>query len=183
MSQPVEAFKEHAAHLFDDLKRELVGIRTNRPSAGLVEDLKVSYYGELLPMKQVASITVVPPREIDIQVWDKEAVSGVLKAIEASSLGLTAKAEGNVVRLYLPELSEERRAELVKHVKRVAEEHRIVLRHLRDEVNKKLQKSFDDHEINEDQKFALREEVQDHTELVNGDIESLVGAKVAEISR
>ena len=177
----LEEFKLQAERVLADFKKELSGVRTGRPNSALVEDLKVNYYNQTVPLKQVGSISVAPPRTIQIQAWDREAVPGIVKAIEASSLNLSANVDGNIVRINLPELSAERREELVKHVKRVAEDHRIKLRHLRDEANKKIQKSFDGGEINEDQKFKFKEEIQKATDKINGDIESALAAKAREI--
>ncbi len=181
-TQILEEFKMQSGHIVDTLKKEMSGIRTNRPTTALVENIKVDYYGQPLPLKQLGTVGITPPREIHIQVWDQSAVGSVVKAIEISSLGLTANTEGNVIRIYLPELSLERREELKKHVKRVAEDHRIKIRHLRDEINKKAQKAFDDHEINEDQKFKLKDEIQKQTNKVNEDIEKTIEAKIKEIS-
>ncbi|MDI6734000.1 MAG: ribosome recycling factor [Patescibacteria group bacterium] len=177
----LEEFKNQSGHIVEALKKEMNGIRTNRPATALVEDLKVDYYGQFLPLKQLGTVGITPPREIHIQVWDKGVVGSVVKAIETSSLGLTANTEGNVIRIYLPELSLERREELKKHVKRVAEDRRIKIRHLRDEINKKVQKAFDDSELNEDQKFKLKEEIQKQTDKVNQDIEKVIEAKTKEI--
>ncbi len=178
----MEVFKAHAGRICDTLRRELGGIRAGRPSASLVEDIKVSYYNQLLPMKQLGSIGIAPPREIHIQVWDQGALPSVAKAIESSSLGLTANVEGSIIRIYLPELSAERREELARHVRRVAEEHRIQLRHARDEVNKRVQRLADEHVINEDQKFKLKEQVQREMDLVNRQVDETVAAKVREIN-
>lgn len=178
----VEEFKSEIEKVLSDLKRELAGIRTNRPSASLLEDLKVDYYGQVLPLKQIGSIGVTPPRELHVQVWDKEAVASVVKAIEASALGLTPNVEGNTIRIYLPELSEERRAEFVKHVNRIAEEHRIKIRHSRDEANKRIEKAFDQNELNEDQKFKCKEGVQKETDRVNEEIVKMVALKTKEIN-
>jgi ribosome recycling factor len=124
---------------------------------------------------------VVPPRTIQIQAWDKEAVNSIAKAIETSSLSLSVSIDGNILRVNLPELSEERRRELVRHVKKVAEEFRISLRLLRDEANKKIQKMLDDDAINENQKFKLREEIQKIVDEVNSAIESALDNKIKEI--
>ena len=105
----------------------------------------------------------------------------MVKAIETSNLGLSAQADGNLIRIHLPELSSERREELVKHVKRLTEQYRIQLRHFRDEANKKIQKSFDGREINEDQKFKLKESVQEETDKINKEIDNLLNKKIAEI--
>ncbi|MBI5733061.1 ribosome recycling factor [Candidatus Jorgensenbacteria bacterium] len=182
MSFIIEEFKTQTAQIVAATQRELAGVRTSRPTAALVEDIKVNYYDQQVPLKQIGSIGVTPPREIHIQLWDMSAVSSVIKAIETSSLGLSANTDGNIIRLFLPELSHERREELIRHVKHVVEEHRIKLRHLRDETNKKIQKSFDSNELNEDQKFKLKEEVQKQTDKTNEDIEKILEAKVKEIS-
>ncbi len=178
----VEEFKNKAEGVLGDLKKEIAGIRTNRPSAALLEDLKVDYYGQVLPLKQIGSIGVTPPRELHVQVWDKEAVAAVVKAIESSKLGLSPNVEGNTIRIYLPELSEERRAEFVKHVNRIAEEHRIKIRHIRDDANKEIQRGFDANELNEDQKFKMKEGIQRETDNVNGEVTKIVAQKTKEIN-
>ena len=162
-------------------EREVKGVRAGRPSPALVEDLKVSYYEQTLPLKQIGSLSVSPPRDLLVQVWDKEAVQGVVKSIEASSLGLSAQVEGSVVRLRLPELSRERREELIRHVKRVAEQYRIQIRHIRDEANKEVQKQFDEKALSEDQRFVLRESIQKNVNEANQSIETILSRKIKEI--
>ncbi len=181
MTQLLEDFKKHSGEVVQSFKKEIGGVRTNRPSPALVEDLRVNHYEQTMPLKQVGSVSVMPPREINIQVCDKSAVPAVVKAIETSNLGLSAQADGNLIRIHLPELSSERREELVKHVKRLTEQYRIQLRHFRDEANKKIQKSFDGREINEDQKFKLKESVQEETDKINKEIDNLLNKKIAEI--
>ena len=181
MANPVEDFKKGIAFVVSECKRELGGVRANRPSPSLIEDIKVNYYGETMPLKHVGSITVSPPRELSVQLWDAGAVQLVAKAIEASSLGLTANIEGNVIRIFLPSLSAERRDELVKHVKKIAEQYRIQIRHHRETANKGIEMQLGANEIGEDQKFRLRDEVQKITENANKDVESAVSAKVREI--
>ncbi len=166
----------------DGLKKALSAVRTTRPNAALVEDLKANYYNQMTPVKQLGTISIQPPREISIQVWDKTAVSSVAKAIESSTLNLSANIDGQTIRIYLPELNQERRNELIKHVKKMAEEHRIQIRHLRDEINKKVQSAFDVHELDEDQKFKAREQVQKEVDKLNEEIEKILGNKVKEIS-
>lgn len=175
-------FKERLAAATARFQQEMRGVRTNRPTPALIEDVKVSYYGEMLPLKQLGSIAVAPPRDIIVQVWDKEAVAAVVKAIESSSLGLSASGDGGLVRLRLPELSSERREELVRHARRAAEQYRIQIRNLRDEVNKEIQKLLDDGNISEDMKFKLREMAQKHTDEANKTIGEILERKVAEIN-
>jgi ribosome recycling factor len=177
----IEDFKRTLVPAIEGLKREFGGIRTNRPVTTLIEDIRVSYYGQMLPVKQVGSVGVIPPREISVQVWDREAVQAVIKAIEAAQLGVSVQADGTVIHVRLPELSSERRAELAKQVKKVAEEYRIEVRHVRDEGNRSVERAFEENGLTEDQKFKLKELVQKEVERVNGEIEALVAAKVKEI--
>lgn len=178
----LQEFKDQIGKLLEEVKRQIGSVRTNRPHAGLVEDIKVGHYGGTFPVKQLGSVGVMPPREIRIEVWDAGAVPAVAKAIEASSLGLTANIEGNVVRLFLPELSDERRKELVKYAGQIAEEHRIKMRHARDEANKRAQRLFDEGALTEDQKFKLKEDIQKATDEWNDNVKKLVEAKIQEIS-
>lgn len=174
-------FKSTLAKLSEEVKAGVASVRTNRPHTGLVEDIKVSHYGGTFPVKQLGSVGVTPPREIRIEVWDESAVAAVAKAVETSPLGLTANVEGNVVRIFLPELSDERRKELVKYVGTVAEEHRIKVRHARDEANKRVTHALDAGEITEDQKFRLKEDIQKATDEWNKATEAAVEKKTEEI--
>jgi len=177
----IEEFKTQAEEVVQTFKKEIAGIRTNRPSPGLIEDIKVSYYGQFVPIKHVGSVGVTPPRELHVQVWDSSAVGLVSKAIESSQLGLSPQVEGNTVRVFLPELSKERRDEFIKHVKKISEQYRIEIRHARDEANKDVEKRLDEKEITEDEKFKEREDIQKITEKVNGEIEGLLDEKIKEI--
>jgi len=181
MTDILEDFKTRSQHIVVSLKRELSSIRTNRPIPVLVESLKVEYYGKLLPISNVGSIGVEPPRDITIQVWDKAVIQQVVKVIETSSLGFSVSVQGNVIRVHLPELSEERRKEITKHVKRIVENYRIQVRSLRDDVNKGVQKSFEAGTLDEDRKFKLKEEIQDETDKINKEIEKLLENKIEEI--
>ena len=163
-------------------KDELHSLRTNRPTAKLVEDIKAEYYNEHTPIKHLASISINPPRDIVISVWDAQAVLAVIKAIEASGLGVGVSAEGTTVRVHLPELSEERRQDLVKVVKRMAEDVRIQVRRLREEMNKKVEGAEKEKKISEDQKFKLKEQVQNAVNRANQEIELAVLKKTGEIN-
>ncbi|MEK7147120.1 MAG: ribosome recycling factor [Patescibacteria group bacterium] len=174
-------FEKNASVVLETFKNELAGIRGNRPTVKLIEDLKAEYFGQFLPIKKLANLSVVPPLEIDINVWDKNAVAGIAKSIEASNLGFTVSAQGNMVRLNLPPLSEERRQELAKLVKKTAEDFRIRLRHFRDEVNKQIQKEEQEGMISEDDKFKLKEDVQKITDKINNEIEDILKNKISEI--
>jgi len=165
--------------ILEKFKQEIAGIRGNRPSPALVENLKVDYFGQSLLVKQLGSISILPPREIDINVWDKNAVTPIVKTIEAA--GLSVNFEGNLIRINLPPLTEERRQELIKTVRKIAENYRIQLRHQRDETNKEITHSFDAKEITEDKKFKLKEENQKNTDEINKQIEEILAKKTKEL--
>ena len=157
-------------------------LRSNRPSPKMVEDIKVDYYGQLMPIKQLGSISIVPPREIDISVWDGGAVNAVAKAIETSSLQLTANIDGNLIRINLPTLTDERRKELDKAIRKMAEEVRIRIRGSRDEINKEIKRLEDAGSLSEDIAFKKKEEAQRFVDKFNNEIELLLANKLREIS-
>lgn len=175
-------FEQRAKASVAAFKEEISGVRANRPTPALVENLPVTCYGQTMPMKHVASISVIPPREISVQAWDKEAVPAIIKAIEAANLGLSPRAEATSVRMFLPELSTERRDELSKHIKKLAEAARINIRGIREDANREIQTAFGEKELTEDDRFKFREEIQKHTDAANEGIDSLVEQKVAEIN-
>lgn len=162
-------------------KEQLAGIRGGRPTSKLVEDIPVEYFGQKLAIKQLGSISIIPPREIQVSVWDKNVAPVVLKAIESSNLNASANIDGNLVKINLPPLSGERRQELVKIVKKEAEETRVRIRNIRDEANKEINRRFGDKKISEDEKFKLKEEVQKLIDKSNEEIEKILGNKIKEI--
>src|SRR5437899_4251119 len=137
------------------LKQELGGLRTGRASAGMLDPVQVEAYGTHMPLNQLATISVPEPRLLSVQVWDKSMVHAVEKAIIDSNLGLSPATEGQVLRLRIPELNEERRKELVKVAHKYSEAARVAVRHVRRDgldVVKKLEKN---HEISEDDQERL----------------------------
>lgn len=158
-------------------KDECSGIRTNRPSSRLVEDVKVEYFGQMTPVKQLGSIMIIPPREMAVSVWDKGATAEVAKAIEAAKLGLSVSVDGSTVRLALPLLTDERRTELVKLAKALAEKERIKVRGYRDDVMKKIKAQ----EADEDMMFRMKEQAQKAVDGANAAIEALLEGKIQEI--
>ena len=163
-------------------KEQLVGVRGGRPTVKLVEDISVEYFGQKLTIKQLGSISIAPPREIQISVWDKQGINNIAKAIESSNLKVSANIEGNLIRINLPALSEERRQEFIKIVKKEAEETKIKIRTLRDETNKKINQDFDEKKITEDEKFKLKEKVQEFIDKTNSEIENILENKTKEIN-
>lgn len=178
----VEELKKSLSTILTAFTQELSGVRTGRPTTALVENIKVNHYGQSLAIKALGAIGILPPRTITIQVWDENAIASVAKAIETSSLNVGAQIAGNVIRVNLPELSSERREELLKHAKKMAEEYRIRIRGAREDANKKVQKAADEGVLNEDQKFRGRELVQKEVDATNKKIEELLEAKVKEIA-
>ena len=160
---------------------ELKAVRTSRPSVQLVEDIKVNYYEEDLPIKQLGSLGIRPPRDILITPWDKNAVGPITKAIEDAKRGFSVSADGAVVRVTLPPLTDERRAEFTKLVKKMSEEVRIQVRHHRDETIKKLKSAEDGKTLNEDEIFKAKERIQKMVDATNGNIEKALGEKLREL--
>lgn len=162
-------------------KSQLGAIRGGRPSPKLVEDISVDYFGQKMPIKQLSSISINLPREILISVWDKQAVGMVAKAIESSNLNVSANTDGSLIRINLPPLSSERRLELIKVIKKEAEETKIKIRSLRDEANKEIKQQEESGEITEDQKFKMKEQIQKLIDKANADIEAMLEKKIKEI--
>jgi ribosome recycling factor len=163
------------------LKHELGGLRTGRAAASMLEPVQVDAYGSHMPLNQLATISVPEPRLLSVQVWDKSMVKAVEKAIVDSNLGLNPATEGQVLRLRIPELNQERRKELVKVAHKYAETARIAVRHVRRDgldIVKKLEKN---HEISEDDQERLSNDVQKATDGTISEIDALLAAKEKEI--
>jgi len=163
------------------LKTELTNIRGNRPSIEPVENLSVTMYDQPMTVKQLGSLSIVPPREIHITVWDREAIAPVMKAIQDAQIGLSTSNDGNTIRASLSAMSNERREEMVKLVKKHAEAARINVRTHRDDAMKALKGSRDKKELSEDEEFTLRDQAQKRVTKANEEIESLVEQKLESI--
>lgn len=174
-------FETKSKQIIEFLRQQLMMMRSNRPSPRLVEDISVECYGQKMTIKQVGAISILPPAQIQISVWDKAVVGAVVKAIETSNLNVSANTEGNLIRINLPPLSDERRNELVKVVKREIEDAKIKMRAARDEIIKKLNKDFEDSKITEDQKFKLKDEIQKLVDKNNDEVEKLLEQKIKEL--
>ena len=163
------------------LKTEFQTIRSGRPSPRMVEDIKVDMYGQQMPIKSLGSISVIPPREIQISLWDNASVSAVAKAIENSSLNVSANTDGNLIRINLPQLTDERKKELEKVIRKITEETRIRVRGAREEANKEIKKMEEGSQLSEDAAFKQKEEVQKIVDKTNEEIEKLLENKLKEI--
>lgn len=163
------------------LRHELGGLRTGRASTSLLEPIEVEAYGQRQPINQVASITVPEPRMLSVQVWDKSMVGAVEKAIRDSSLGLSPTTEGQILRIRIPELNEQRRKEMVKYAHKYGEEGKVAVRHVRRDGIDRLKKLLKDKAISEDDEKRLSAEVQKVTDAHVNEVEATVDAKEKEI--
>ncbi len=163
-------------------QQEFSGLRTGRASAALVENLKVDYYGSVVPLKQIAAIGVSDAKTIEIRPWDKNAIQPIEKAISSSELKLSPQRQGDVIRLIIPPLTEERRQELIKVCRKLAEEGRVAIRNVRQEANGKLKARKDKKEISEDDLRKLSAQVQKLTDATIARIDEAIGKKTSEIS-
>lgn len=163
------------------LKRELVTIRTGRASTSLLDGIRVDYYGTHTPMDQLASISVPEPRLIVIQPWDKSQIPAIEKAILKADLGLPPTNDGRLIRLAIPVLTQERREELVKVVKRKAEEVRISIREARHVANETLKRMEGAKEISDDDFRRGREKIQKLTDRYIEEADQVLAAKEKEI--
>jgi ribosome recycling factor len=163
------------------LKTELSGLRTGRASAHLLDPVMVEAYGQHMPLNQVATVSVPEPRLITVNVWDKSQVHAVEKAIINSNLGLSPASEGQVLRLRIPELNEERRKELVKVAHKYAEAARVAVRHVRRDGLDIVKKQEKDHKISKDDHDHFSGDIQKATDAAIAEIDHMLGSKEKEI--
>jgi ribosome recycling factor len=163
------------------LVEEFKGVRTGRASAGLVEPIKVDYYGAPTPLKSLASITVPEPRMIMIKPFDPSAIEGIQKAIQKSDVGLTPQTDGKIIRLAVPPLSEERRKQMSKMVKELGEKAKVSLRNIRRDANAVADDEEKKKTLSEDEKKRTREELDRLTKEYESKVQDLVEKKTKEI--
>lgn len=177
----IENKKGEMENSIEHFKEELNQLRTGRASTALVENILVDYYGAKSSMKQVASITIPEPRTIVISPWDKETLVNIESAIRESQLNLNPNNDGNVIRVNIPQLTEDRRKELVKVLNQKAEEARIAVRKHREEVWEEIQEMEKGGKIGEDDKFAGKDKLQEVVDGYNSVIEDIRKKKEEEI--
>ena len=163
------------------LQKELATIRTGRAHPGLVEHLRVDYYGAPTPLNQLATINVPEPRLLVIQPWDRQSLGAIEKAIQKSDLGLNPMNDGNVIRLAIPQLTEERRRELAKVVRKKVEEGRVAVRNVRRDCHDELRRLQKEKEISEDAQYRAQDELQKLTDGFIQEIERVGEEKEAEL--
>lgn len=181
LNEVFEDAKDRMQKAVGTLEKEFKRLRTGRASVSLVDGIRVEYYGTPTPLNQLATLTVPEPRTIMIQPWDQSCLGEVEKAIMKSELGLTPMNDGKVIRIPVPPLTEERRRELVKLVKKMAEEAKVAVRNIRRDANEMIKDLKKEKEISEDEQFKGQEEVQKITDDFIKKIEELSAAKEKEI--
>jgi ribosome recycling factor len=165
----------------DTFKKELAGLRTGRASTSLLEPITVQAYGQTMHLNQVATVSVPEPRLLTVQVWDRNMTTAVEKAIRDANLGVNPQAEGQVIRVRLPELTEERRKELVKVAHKYAEQARVAVRNVRRDGMEALKKLEKDHKISQDDHKRGSDEIQKMTDGHTKKIDEALAAKEKEI--
>ena len=165
----------------ESLKKDFMRIRTGRASAALLDGITVEYYGSPMPVNQVAAISVPDARMIMIQPWEKNIIGPIEKAIQASDLGLNPQSDGNVIRLPIPPLSEERRKELFKHCKKISEDNKVAIRNIRRDGNERLKESEKAKKITQDDLKKGQEEIQKLTDKYIKSVDDMLSLKEKEI--
>jgi ribosome recycling factor len=165
----------------DKMKSDLATLRTGRASAALLENVRAEYYGALTPINQLANISAPEGRTLEIRAWDKAAVQAIEKAILKSDLGLTPSNDGTVIRLSIPKLTEERRKDLIRVVRKMSEEYRVALRNERRDGFEKLKKSEKMKEITEDDLQTAEHEIQKMTDLFVKKVDDTLAGKERDI--
>jgi ribosome recycling factor len=163
------------------LKQEFGGLRTGRATSGMLEPVQVEAYGTHMPLNQLATVTVPEPRLLSVQVWDRTMVHAVEKAIVNSNLGLSPATEGQVIRLRIPELNQERRKEMVKVAHKYAEHARVAVRQVRRDAMEQLKKLEKDGKISEDDHTRMSDEVQKATDQTVSEVDRTLAVKEKEI--
>ena len=173
--------KNRMGKAVEALRKELTTIRTGRAHPGLIEHLRVDYYGAPTPLNQLATISVPEPRLLVIQPWDRQSLGAIEKAIHKADLGLNPINDGNIIRLAIPQLTEERRKELVKVVRKKVEEGRVAVRNVRRDCHDELRRLQREKEISEDAQYRGQDELQKVTDGFIQEIERVGEEKEAEL--
>lgn len=181
MQEKLKSFEEKMQKSCDALLNEYAQIRAGRANPNLLNKIRVDYYGTMTPLQQVANVSVPEPRMIQIQPWEKSLIKQIEKAILSSDLGITPTNDGNVIRLGFPELTEERRKELVKDVKKKGEATKVAVRNIRRDANDAVKKMKKSDEISEDEQKQAEDKIQKMTDKFIESVEKSVEEKSKEI--
>jgi ribosome recycling factor len=181
MDERIKVYEEKMQKTVDFLASEFATIRAGRANPHVLDKIKVDYYGTPTPLQQVGNITVPEPRMIQIAPWEKTLIKEIEKAIMMSDLGITPSNDGSVIRLVFPELTEERRKDLVKDVKKIAEDSKVAIRSIRRDAIEKVKSMLKAKEITEDDQAAGEKEIQNLTDKFCKTIDSIADKKEKEI--
>lgn len=177
----IKDMTEHMAKTLDNLRREYQKIRTGRATTALLDDIRVDYYGNPSPLSAVATLAVPEARTITLTPWEPKMIAPIEKAIINSNIGLNPSNDGRLIRLVLPALTEERRKDIVKDLKRKAEDDRVALRNIRRDAIDKLKKLEKDKQLTEDELKRVEKEVQDLTDKHVGKVDEILAHKEKEV--
>jgi ribosome recycling factor len=177
----VKGLKAGIDRTMEDLKKELSKIRTGRASLSLLEGIKVNYYGTATPLTGVASLAVPEPRLITVKPWEKGLLKDVEKALREANLGLTPMNDGELIRLPIPPLTEERRKDIAKQVKSKGEEHKVAIRNERRDANERLKALLKDKKITEDENKRTSDRVQKETDAGVASVDQIIQKKEKEV--
>ena len=165
------------------LKKDISTLRTGRANTNMLDTIKVDVYGQLMPIDQIATVSVPEARLISIQVWDKSNTPLIESAIQKSELGINPQLDGQIIRLRIPDLTEERRKDLIKVLKKMGEKGKVAIRNVRREANEELKKKLKDKEISEDDSKNFEKSIQKITDFNIQNIEKILTEKEKEISQ
>ena len=165
------------------LKKDISTLRTGRANINMLDMIKVDVYGQLMPIDQLATISVPEARLISIQVWDKANISLIDSAVQKSELGINPQIDGQIIRLRIPDLTEERRKDLIKILKNMGEKGKVAIRNIRREANEDLKKKLKDKTITEDDNKSFEKNIQKLTDSNIENIENILAIKEKEISQ
>ena len=160
---------------------DLAGIRSGKATPALLDSVRVDAYGQKMPLNQVASVSVPDPKSLVVQPWDKTLIGDIVKAIQTAELGFNPQVEGPIIRVPVPPLSEERRVDLAKHCKKIAEEGKVAIRNVRREANERLKKAEKDKKVSQDEQREGTDKIQHLTDRFIREIDEIVVRKEKEI--
>lgn len=181
VKQVLSDTKEKMSKSLGAVNRDFGSLRTGKASPTLLEGIRVDYHGTVMPLNQLASVSAPEPRLLVVQAWDKSVVGEISKAIQIANLGLNPQVDGNIIRLPIPPLNEDRRRDLVKHCKKIAEDGKIAVRNIRRDANDSLKKAEKDKSISEDDMKRGTEKVQEITNKFTDEIDEAMEAKEIDI--
>lgn len=181
MSEKVKEYSDKMQKTIDHLQGEYASVRAGRANPHVLDKLRIDYYGSPTPIQQVGNVSVPDPRVIQIQPWEKNILKDIERAIQASDIGINPTNDGNVIRLVFPELSEERRRDLVKEIKKKGEDAKVAVRNIRRDGNDSFKKLTKTEDLSEDEVKDLEDELQKTTDKFIKEIDSMIEDKSKEI--